>query len=135
MKKNRIRLSESQLQRVIKESIMSVLRESRPMQPKWAKGLSESKRKSLFREAKSWRGCPNVHMIWHGEWSDPELEADGCVANYWDVENSLWYSFLEETGHSDSDSGNPQVEKEFNQWLQANESEVVSTIYEYGTES
>jgi hypothetical protein len=29
-------------------------------------------------------------MIWHGEWADPELECDGYVANYYDVENYLY---------------------------------------------
>lgn len=117
---NKIRLTESQLHQVIKESVKKVLRESR---------------NRVIKESKSgWRGCHNVQMIWHGEWSDPELCADGCVANYWEVENSLWYSFLEETGHTDAESDNDEVEEEFNSWLQANESEVISTIIEFGNE-
>lgn len=79
-----------------------------------------------------WRGCKNVQMIWHGEWGDPELEAEGYTANYWDIENSMWYEFLEETGHTDSESDVPEVEEEFNQWLQKHESDIISDICNCG---
>lgn len=38
----------------------------------------------------NWYGVPGIRMIWHGEWADPELECDGYVANYYDVENYLY---------------------------------------------
>jgi len=38
----------------------------------------------------NWRGVPGVKMIWHGEWSDPELEYNGKVLNYWEVENTMY---------------------------------------------
>ena len=44
-----------------------------------------------------WYGVPGIRMIWHGEWSDPELECDGYVANYYDVENTM-YEYAKEDG-------------------------------------
>lgn len=46
---------------------------------------------------KWWYGVPGIRMIWHGEWNDPELECDGYVANYWDVENTM-YEYAKEDG-------------------------------------
>lgn len=45
----------------------------------------------------TWRGVPNVRMIWHGEWSDPELEYNGIVANYHDIEDTM-YEYAKEDG-------------------------------------
>ena len=46
---------------------------------------------------KWWYGVPGIRMIWHGEWNDPELECDGYVANYWDVEDTM-YEYAKEDG-------------------------------------
>ena len=69
---------------------------------------------------KCYRGCKGVEFVWHGQWSDPELRYKGFTFNYWDIENALWDFFLEETGHKDSDSGEPDVEREFDGYVQAN---------------
>jgi hypothetical protein len=53
--------------------------------------------KSSEDKEKWWYGVPGIRMIWHGEWSDPELECDGYVANYWDVENTM-YEYAKEDG-------------------------------------
>lgn len=52
---------------------------------------------------KWWYGVPGIRMIWHGEWSDPELECDGYVANYWDVENTMYEYALEDGIDADND--------------------------------
>ena len=39
---------------------------------------------------KWWYGAPGIRMIYHGDWNDPELEADGFVANYYDVEQYMY---------------------------------------------
>lgn len=64
-----------------------------------------------------WRGVKDVYYIWNGSWSDPELEYNGYTFNYWDIEDALWENFLEDTGHVDSDSDDPEVEEEFNEYL------------------
>lgn len=60
---------------------------------------------------KMWRGVPGVEMIWHGEWSDPELEYEGNRRNYWDVEDAM-YEWAKEDG---IDTEN---DEEFNHYCQ-----------------
>lgn len=63
-----------------------------------------------------WRGVEGVTMIWHGEWSDPELEYDGKVANYWDVENTMWERYKEECRSADFYHFSEDDDKEFNRF-------------------
>ena len=67
-----------------------------------------------------WRGSDVIDMDYHGDWADPDLVYDGYTFNYWDIENALWDMFLEDTGYSDRDSGNLEVEEEFNQYVKDN---------------
>jgi len=89
-------------------------------------GLNESKRikKKLIKEsANSWMGCQRIKMIWHGEWSDPELEYNGSVANYWDVEDWCAEACREE-------GVNPNDKNAFANWIRQNEDRVGMTIQE-----
>ena len=54
----------------------------------------------IFPEPKhpNYRGTENVELIWHGEWSDPELRYDGKLFNYWDIEDALWDMYCEGIG-------------------------------------
>ena len=67
-------------------------------------------------------------MIWHGEWSDPELEHDGKVANYWDVENTMWERYKEECDESDSYKFSEDNDDEFNRFCQDCAGEVYELI-------
>lgn len=80
----------------------------------------------------NWYGCKNIQMISHGEWSDPQLVANGYVANYWDIEDTWWRYFLDETGHQDSEANTPEVEEEFALFLQDNEASIVDDIMNCG---
>ncbi len=73
---------------------------------------------SLMNEG--WRGCDNIKMVSHGSWGDPDLVYDGYTFNYWDIEDALWFEFLEETGYDDSMSDDPKVEAEFDKYCQEN---------------
>lgn len=79
----------------------------------------------------NWRGCPDIQMIWHGEWSDPDLatEIDGVEYkfNYSDIEDALWDWFLESEGITEKDTYVPgtwnisdEWEKKFDEYCQAN---------------
>lgn len=82
-----------------------------------------------------WRGCEGIHQIWHGAWSDPELMSDGYVANYWEVENYLWYNFLEDHPEfTDRDSGTTECEDAFDDYCQDNLACVKNIIWEFGVE-
>ena len=43
-----------------------------------------------------YRGIRGVHMIWHGEWKDPELSYKGKVVNYFAVEDTIWEEYKED---------------------------------------
>ena len=40
-----------------------------------------------------YRGIGDVHILWHGEWADPELEYNGMVVNYRYVEDAMYSNF------------------------------------------
>ena len=62
-------------------------------------------------------GIDDVKFISHGEWADPELEYDGAVANYWDVEDYLIDLAKEEGVNTDDDD-------EYSKWVIKNADEV-----------
>lgn len=51
-----------------------------------------------------WRDVPEVFMVWHGEYSDPELEYNGKRLNYWDVEDSVYDYYKEQKDEPDEGS-------------------------------
>ena len=169
MNKKLIRLTESDLHRIVKESVNRVLKESNGSTPRniayglmvmlgdiqnelmrggdpvtideidklygmatqlsdYFDSLNESKRigskKRLIKESvNSWMGCQRIKMIWHGEWSDPELEYNGSIANYWDVEDWCAEACREE-------GVNPNDKNAFANWIKQNEDRVGMTIQE-----
>lgn len=92
------------------------------------KSLNEGQNCGFFR------GVEGVELIFNGEQSDPELQYEDKIANYWSVENDLWKSFLDETGHSDSESGDKEVENEFDEWCQNHRDEVINTVEAFASE-
>ncbi len=82
-----------------------------------------------------WRGCKKVRMIWHGEWSDPELcftyEKKGeysflVFANYWTVEDAIWNDYLSCGGDKNDDDA-------FDKYVQEHEDGVMDYIWSYKT--
>ena len=43
-----------------------------------------------------YRGIRGIHLIWHGEWADPELSYKGKVVNYYAVEDTIWEEYKED---------------------------------------
>lgn len=76
-------------------------------------------------EPTPYMGCKNVHMIWHGEHADPELECNGFVCNYYTIENTLSIMAKEE-------GINPNNNEEFGNFVRENESYVCDLIHQYG---
>lgn len=67
-------------------------------------------------------------MIWHGEWADPELEYDGNVANYWQIEDSMWDSYKEDCRSADFYHYSEEDDSEFNRYCQDYAEEVYELI-------
>ena len=55
------------------------------------------------RELPVWYSIPDIGFLYHGEWSDPELEYKGVRVNLHDVEDTMWDYFQDETGSEDED--------------------------------
>ena len=88
----------------------------------WLYGAVQAKNRLLGESFEdklpNWRGVEGIKYLSPGNTqSDPSLVYNGYTFNYWDIEDALWDMFLEDTGHTDSESDVPEVEDEFNQWL------------------
>ena len=59
-------------------------------------------------------GIEDINFIWHGEWSDPEIEYKGNLINYYTIENSLYEDFLERLSNEENEGMN------FEEWVYAN---------------
>lgn len=110
------------------------------------KGLRENKKLD-----EGFRGCKKVRMIWHGEWSAPELyykDEDGkeYFANYYDVEDSIWNYYQEEAEYAkknndkyakelnskyDWSSLNEKDDTDFNKFVVDNENSVIEDVIEF----
>lgn len=55
------------------------------------------------RELPAWYGVKDIGFVWHGAYSDPELEYQGVRVNLHDVEDTMWSYFQDETGSEDED--------------------------------
>lgn len=75
MAKKIVRLTESSLHRLISESVKKV--------------ISNKKRNVNESYTGNYRGIDGVKHIWHGEWADPEVEYDGKLVNYWDIDEYM----------------------------------------------
>ena len=49
-----------------------------------------------MKEYPSWYGIEDIGFIWHGEWSDPEIEYKGKRINATIVEDTMWERYREE---------------------------------------
>ena len=49
-----------------------------------------------MKEYPNWYGIEGIGFIWHGSWSDPEIEYKGHRINSFIVEDTMWERFKEE---------------------------------------
>ena len=49
-----------------------------------------------MKEYPNWYGIEDIGFIWHGSWSDPELEYNGHIINSYIIEDSMWEKFRED---------------------------------------
>lgn len=76
-----------------------------------------------------YRNCKDVYLIDHGDRGDPELLYKNKYYNYWQVEDALWYDFLEANNFtSESDAykqfDKDEIEDKFDEYVREN-------IYDY----
>lgn len=115
---NKIRLTESQLHRVIKESVKRVLNETKNRKHKQINEggnlyWHDENGTPHTNSRKTYRGVPETVFIWHGEWADPEIwyKNHEINANY--VEEYMWNTYEEEC---DEEEKTP-TQKGYEEWL------------------
>lgn len=74
---------------------------------------------------KKFYGIEDIDFIWHGEWSDPEIEYKGHLINYYTIEDSLYEIFLDELRNETNEGMN------FTEWVYANKDLVYEEIEVY----
>lgn len=106
--KRTIRLTESDLHRIIEESVKRIMNEGGHIYFRDEDGVPHTNSKETFR------GVPGSTFIWHGEWADPEIWWKGEELNATDVEDGMWNSYevdCEETGETPTNDG-------YEKWLE-----------------
>jgi hypothetical protein len=110
MNKKLIRLTESDLHKIVKESVNRILRENSRRKSRMIKEGGH-----LFHQdddgtvhtnsTQTWRGVPGTKFIYHGEWSDSEILYKGKLINANDAEEGLEYAYqsdVEDRGYRGS---------------------------------
>ena len=57
-----------------------------------------------YKEYPNWYGIEDVGFIYHGSWSDPEIEYKGKRINSYIVEDTMWERFKEECEEQGKDA-------------------------------
>ena len=86
------------------------------------------KGKSTKREY--WLGIRGVYMIWHGQWSDPELKYKNHICNYYDIEDSM-FQYMKERIADGEDWGDPNNDKDFADFCRAHADYIKSDIIDF----
>ena len=86
-RKNKVRLTESQLHNVIRKCINEALNEGGHLYWKDEDGNIHTNSRD------TWHGVEGTVFISHGEWSDPEVLYDGEEINGTDLEDAAWDNY------------------------------------------
>lgn len=66
----------------------------------------------------TWCGVPGTKHVWHGEWSDPEVEYKGKLYNEWDLQEYIGEAFNDYCKENNIEVKDWSVE--FAKWLEKN---------------
>ena len=123
-----IRLTESDLHRIVKESVNRILRENSRRKSRMIKEGGHLYHKdedgNVWTNSKeTYRGVPGSTYIWHGEWADPEVLWDGVELNVNDIEEGLWYSYKDDC----EERREKPTEQGYEAWLKEMGSEYIAS--------
>jgi len=128
MNKKLMRLTESDLHRIVKESVKRILRENSRRKSRMIKEDGHLYHKdedgNVWTNSKeTYRGVPGSTYIWHGEWADPEVLWDGVELNVTDIEEGLWYSYKDDC----EERGENPTEQGYEAWLKEMGTEYIAS--------
>ena len=78
-------------------------------------GIRRVVKEVIEEQDQTWRGVPGTRFIWHGEWSDPEIEYKGQLINANEVEDALWNNYIQEL--KQANFGTEGYDEAFEDWL------------------
>lgn len=77
-----------------------------------------------------WCGIPDVYMIWHGQWADPEVEYNGYRCSEWDIQDSM-FQYMKEKIADGENWGDPNNDDDFCKFCKAHAASVKQDIIEF----
>ena len=77
-----------------------------------------------FKPYPDWYGIEGVGFIWHGSWSNPEIEYKGKRINATIVEDTMWERFKEDC----EEDGEIPTEDKFELYMMVNQEDVYELI-------
>lgn len=126
---SKIRLTESQLHRLISESVKNVLNEGGHLTYKDENGRMHTNSK------RTWYGVPGSTFVWHGEWSDPEIyfdyEGEQYVFNGSEMEDILWDNFRDYCQENNLNPNEHYNDKVYDEFAQQEAENVLLTFGPY----
>lgn len=79
-------------------------------------------------------GIDGINFIGHGEWSDPEIEFNGYLFNYWDVEDAIWDWFAEENYDGNRIEAEKSIDKnptEYEEWVANSDADIYDMLNDW----
>lgn len=127
MNKNKIRLTESQLHKLVKNSLKSFINEGGNLTWKDDDGRMHTNSQD------NWYDIEGATFVWHGEWSDAEIYFDyngeQYVINATDAEDCLWYIFKE---YCEKNNLNPDEHSDDEIWYNFAKNEGYNVLLDLG---
>lgn len=80
-----------------------------------------------MKELPDWYGFTDIGFVWHGEWSDPEIEYEGRRINANIIEDSMWDRWIRDDDGKLID-GKENDDDGFAQFMLDNKDEVYELI-------
>lgn len=114
--KRTVRLTESELKRMISESVKKVLKgiKHRSLNEGGHLYYKDDEGNIYTNSKDRYRGVPGTTFIWHGEWSDPEVIYKGQSINANDIEETLWDTYCDEC----EENGQKPTNNGFDEWVE-----------------
>lgn len=107
----KIKLSESKLRQIVKESIINIINEGGHLTGTYDDGSRWTNSKDM------WRGVEGTTYIWHGEWSDPEVWYDGEELNGNQLDEFAWDVYKTECEENDKEVDENEFDNLPSEWF------------------
>ena len=124
--RKRVRLTEGDLHRIIKESVKRVIRENKLNTRRRNRDIRESgdlyghyDDGTPFTNSKNrFHGIPGTVFIYHGEWSDPEVWYDGEEYNASMFEDTFWDMYKTECEEEGKEPSEQEYDNLPTEWFE-----------------